>query len=253
MESPLQRNQLLALLPEADRLALGTQADLVSLQAYDELYAVDGPIEHVYFPLTLMASILIEAGESTEVDVATVGNEGMLGSMIVLNVLRAWGRTLVQVGGMAVKLPVAALLTHLERQPLFRTILAQYQDTFTRHIFQVGACNLLHTMEERCARWLLMTQDRVGQATFALTQQFLAQMLGVRRDRGSRPRAPQAGRADHLCAGALRDSRSGRAGSRLVPVLCAHHRSLSAHAHGSVQRLTLRMHDSVLITSCISI
>ena len=181
MESPLQRNQLLALLPEADRLALGTQADLVSLQAYDELYAVDGPIEHVYFPLTLMASILIEAGESTEVDVATVGNEGMLGSMIVLNVLRAWGRTLVQVGGMAVKLPVAALLTHLERQPLFRTILAQYQDTFTRHIFQVGACNLLHTMEERCARWLLMTQDRVGQATFALTQQFLAQMLGVRR------------------------------------------------------------------------
>jgi CRP-like cAMP-binding protein len=181
MESPLQRNQLLALLPEADRLALGTQADLVSLQAYDELYAVDGPIEHVYFPLTLMASILIEAGESTAVDVATVGNEGMLGSMIVLNVLRAWGRTLVQVGGMAVKLPVAALLTHLERQPLFRTILAQYQDAFTRHIFQVGACNLLHTMEERCARWLLMTQDRVGQATFALTQQFLAQMLGVRR------------------------------------------------------------------------
>jgi len=181
MESPLQRNQLLALLPEADRLTLGTQADLVSLQAYDELYAVDGPIEHVYFPLTLMASILIEAGESTEVDVATVGNEGMLGSMIVLNVLRAWGRTLVQVGGMAVKLPVAALLTHLERQPLFRTILAQYQDAFTRHIFQVGACNLLHTMEERCARWLLMTQDRVGQATFALTQQFLAQMLGVRR------------------------------------------------------------------------
>jgi CRP-like cAMP-binding protein len=181
MESPLQRNQLLALLPEADRLALGTQADLVSLQTYDELYAVDGPIEHVYFPLTLMASILIEAGESTEVDVATVGNEGMLGSMIVLNVLRAWGRTLVQVGGMAVKLPVAALLTHLERQPLFRTILAQYQDAFTRHIFQVGACNLLHTIEERCARWLLMTQDRVGQATFPLTQQFLAQMLGVRR------------------------------------------------------------------------
>ena len=79
------------------------------------------------------------------------------------------------------KLPVATLLTHLERQPLFRTILAQYQDTFTRHIFHVGACNLLHTTEERCARWLLMTQDRVGQATFALTQQFLAQMLGVRR------------------------------------------------------------------------
>jgi CRP-like cAMP-binding protein len=181
MESPLHCNHLLALLPEADRLALTAQADIVSLPAYDELYAVDGRIEHVYFPLTLMASILVEAGDSTEVDLATVGNEGMLGSMIALNVWRAWGRTLVQVSGLAVKLPVTALLTHLERQPLLRTILAQYQDAFTRQIFQVGACNLVHPMKERCARWLLMTQDRVGQATFALTQQFLAQMLGVRR------------------------------------------------------------------------
>ena len=87
----------------------------------------------------------------------------------------------MQVSGVAVKLPVAALLMHLERQPLLRTILAQYQDAFTRQLFQVGACNLLHTMQERCARWLLMTQDRVGRATFTLTQQFLAQMLGVRR------------------------------------------------------------------------
>jgi CRP-like cAMP-binding protein len=181
MESPLQRNHLLALLPQADCQALETQADIVSLQAYDELYAVDSAIEYVYFPLTLMASILVEAGNSTEIELATVGNEGMLGSMIVLNVLRAWGHTVVQVGGLAVKLPVTALLTHLERQPLLRAILAQYQDAFTRQIFQVGACNLVHTMEERCARWLLMTQDRVGQATFALTQQFLAQMLGVRR------------------------------------------------------------------------
>jgi len=154
---------------------------IVSLQAYDELYTVDSPIEYVYFPLTMMASILVEAGESMEIDLATVGNEGMLGSMIVLNVLQTWGRTLVQVGGLAVKLPVAALRAHLERQPLLRTILAQYQYALTRQIFQVGACNLLHTMEERCARWLLMTQDRVGRETFALTQQLLAQMLGVRR------------------------------------------------------------------------
>src|SRR5207249_12099246 len=61
------------------------------------------------------------------------------------------------------------------------TILAHYHDAFIRHIFQVGACNLRHTMGERCARWLLMTHDRVGRATFAITQQFLAQMLGARR------------------------------------------------------------------------
>jgi CRP-like cAMP-binding protein len=157
------------------------QADIVSLQEYDELYPVDGRIEYVYFPLTLMASILVEAGNRTAVDLATIGNEGMVGNVVALNMARAWGLTLVQVSGLAVKLPAAALLTHLEQQPLFRTILAHYQDAFIRHIFQVGACNLLHTLEERCARWLLMTQDRVGRATFGLTQQFLAQMLGVRR------------------------------------------------------------------------
>jgi CRP-like cAMP-binding protein len=181
MDIPLQRNRLLALLPEADRQALAAQATIVSLHEYDELYAAEGRIELVYFPLTFMASILVEAGNRTEVDLATVGNEGMLGSMLVLNVRRSWGRTLVQVSGLAVQLPTAVLLAHLERQPLLRIILTHYQDALTRQIFQVGACNLLHTMPERCARWLLMTQDRVGRATFALTQQFLAQMLGVQR------------------------------------------------------------------------
>lgn len=181
MDTPVHRNRLLALLPEVDRQALEAQADIVALQEYDELYPADGHIEYVYFPLTFMASILVEAGNSTEVDLATIGNEGMLGNMIVLNVWRSWGRTLVQVSGLAVRLPTAALLTHLERQPRLRIILSHYQDAFTRQIFQVGACNLLHPMEERCARWLLMTHDRVGRTTFALTQQFLAQMLGVRR------------------------------------------------------------------------
>jgi CRP-like cAMP-binding protein len=181
MDTPLHRNRLLTLLPEADRQALEAQADVVSLQEYDELYPANGRIEYVYFPSTLMASILVGVGDSPEVDLATVGNEGMLGSMVVLDVLRAWGRTLVQVGGQALRLPTETLLMHMQRQPLLHTILSHYQDAFIRQIFQVGACNLRHTMEERCARWLLMTQDRVDRATFALTQQFLAQMLGVRR------------------------------------------------------------------------
>ena len=181
MDAPLHRNQLLALLPEPDRQALAAQAEIVALQENDELYPADSLIEYVYFPLTLMASILVEAGDSTMVDVATVGNEGMVGSTIVLNVARSWGQTLVQVSGLTVRLSTVALLAHLERQPLLRTVLTHYQDAFTRQIFQVGACNLIHSMEERCARWLLMTHDRVGRTTFTLTQQFLAQMLGVRR------------------------------------------------------------------------
>ena len=98
MESPLQRNRLLALLPEAERQALVAQATIVPLQEYDELYAAESRIEFVYFPLTCMVSILVEVGNCIEVDLATVRNEGMLGSMIVLNVLRSWGRTLVTDG-----------------------------------------------------------------------------------------------------------------------------------------------------------
>ena len=181
MAVPIHRNRLLALLPEADREVLMAQADIVSLERYAELYPTDGRIEFVYFPLTLMASMLVGADQSTEVDLATIGNEGMVGSSVVLEVGRTWGRTLVQVSGLAVKLPTAALLAHMQQQPRLRTILTRFQYALIWQIIQAGACNLLHTIEERCARWLLMTYDHVGQATFALTQQFLAQMLGVRR------------------------------------------------------------------------
>jgi len=125
--------------------------------------------------------MLVGADHSLEVDLATIGNEGMVGSSIILDVGRTWGRTLVQVSGLAVKLPTAVLLMHMQRQPRLRTILTRFQYALVWQIIQASACNLLHTIEERCARWLLMTYDHVGQPTFALTQQFLAQMLGVRR------------------------------------------------------------------------
>ena len=92
MDTPLQRNRLLALLPEADYQALVAQADTVTLEGGAELYASDGPIEDVYFPLTLLASTLVGGGNSHEVDLAIIGNEGMLGSTVVLDVSRAWGR-----------------------------------------------------------------------------------------------------------------------------------------------------------------
>jgi CRP-like cAMP-binding protein len=135
----------------------------------------------VYFPLTLVASILIGADHGKEVEMAIIGNEGMLGSSAVLGVPRPFGRTLVQVPGTALKLHINALHASMERQPVLRTLLTRYLRALIRHIMRAGACNLLHNMEERCARWLLLMQDRVGQDTFLLTQQFLAEMIGVRR------------------------------------------------------------------------
>jgi CRP-like cAMP-binding protein len=174
-------NQLLDILSEEDRQHLVAQAETVSLQSLEELYPADGQIDSVYFPLTLVASILINAGQGNEFEIAIIGNEGMLGSSVVLGVLRPVGRTLVQVHGMALKLSVEALRVHMEQQPMLWAVLTRYLDALLRQIAQACACNQLHSIEERCARWLLMTQDRVGGDTFVVTQQSLAEVMGVRR------------------------------------------------------------------------
>jgi hypothetical protein len=181
MPATVSQNRLLAALPEADRQSLVSQAETVVLRSLEELYPADGYVESVYFPLTMVASTLIGAGHDDEVEIATIGNEGMLGSSVILGTLRAFGRTLVHMHGMALKLSAELLHTHMERQPVLWTILARYLDVLTRQIAQTCACNHLHDMEERCARWLLLTQDRVGQNAFMLTQQYLSEVMGVRR------------------------------------------------------------------------
>ena len=180
MIEPANLNRLLALLPDEERQPLVTRAETVSLSPREEVYPTDGPIENVYFPLNGVASILIDDSRGSAVEIATIGNEGMLGSAVVLGVPRAWGRTLVPVPGTALRLRVEALRAHLEQQPVLPTLLTRYLYALTRHIAQAGACHHLHSMEERCARWLLMVQDRVGQGTFVLTQRFLSELLGVR-------------------------------------------------------------------------
>jgi CRP-like cAMP-binding protein len=153
----------------------------MSLRHHAELYPADGRIDSVYFPLTLVASILTSADRGREVEIAIIGNEGMLGSSVVLGVPRPFGRTLVQVTGTALKLSINVLLAYMERRPVLRILLNRYLPALIQQMMQAGACNLLHNMEERCARWLLLMQDCVGQDTFHLTQQFLAEMIGVRR------------------------------------------------------------------------
>jgi len=181
MSAPASPNRLLALLPEDERQPLVTRAEIVSLSSHEELYATTGPIDSVYFPLDVAASILVDDGQSEAVEIATIGNEGMLGSAVVLGVPQAWGRTLIPVAGTALRLHAEALRAHLAQLPVLGTLLTRYLYALTRHIAQSSACHHYHSMEGRCARWLLMLQDRVSQETFALTQQFLSEILGVRR------------------------------------------------------------------------
>jgi CRP-like cAMP-binding protein len=138
----------------------------------------------VYFPAACVCSIVNVMQDGRMVEVATVGSEGMIGITAFLGGDLPPGETFVQVpvpNGDGQAMPVEAFRLEVERRGPFHDLMNRYAQALTAMIMQSTACNGLHSVEERCARWLLMTHDRVGQDEFQLTQEFLAIMLGVRR------------------------------------------------------------------------
>ena len=124
---------------------------------------------------------MMESGDAIEV--GTVGNEGFAGLPVLLEstVSPASAHALAQIPGEAVRMRVGPFREALRREPPLQGLLFRYANAFVTEIAQSAACNRLHTIDQRCCRWLLMTHDRVGSDYIALTQEFLAQMLGVRR------------------------------------------------------------------------
>lgn len=155
--------------------------ELVTLGTRQKLYEPDKPIDFVYFPVDGVVSMLAQLDEKQLVEVATVGNEGFIGLPLFLGACTTPGYAFSQVPGQAYRLP-AADFTHLINRPSRLTlVLHRYTQALMTQISQGTACNRVHQNEQRCARWLLLTHDRVGKDEFSLTQEFLGQMLGVRR------------------------------------------------------------------------
>ena len=156
-------------------------AKVVKLKFRLRLFRQDGIIDAVYFPLTCMVSLLVTTDGSPQVEVATIGREGVVGASELIQAQGAMGLNLVQLPGLALRIESGAFLKLLDAQPSVRILAHQHFYALTRQILYGAACNRIHSMEERCARWLLMTHDRAGEDTFPLTQEFLSHMLGVRR------------------------------------------------------------------------
>jgi len=174
------RNRLLAAMPREPLGQILPSLTHVDLPSAMVIYEPKVPIKYVYFVLTGIISLVSEMREGT-VEVGTVGCEGMTGIPIVLAADTMPSRAFVQVPGEALRMTAEDLLRGMEEVPEFRRlvyrhVLAQYDQTA-----QHAACNRLHALEERCARWLLMTHDRVEGDVLLLKQQFLAEMLGVHR------------------------------------------------------------------------
>jgi CRP-like cAMP-binding protein len=174
-------NQLIAALPSADRTRLLRALQPVSMTASQPFYEARERIKFVYFPMSGMHSIVSSGMDGGVVEVATVGNEGMVGIPVFLGGDSTPEKAFCQVAGDLLRMRAARFRREVRRSLALRRVMLRYTQAFIHQISQHAACNRRHSIIERCARWLLMTRDRVGVDEFVLTQEFLSQMLGVRR------------------------------------------------------------------------
>ena len=178
---PRGGNQLLARLPSDVRERLLRDLDPVRLGFKEVLHEVHQPILYVHFPIDGVLSLLTVLEEGGPVEVATVGNEGLLGLPVFLDAESTPGRAICQVPGEALRMRAERFRRHVERERDLRDLLLHYTQARLTLVAQSAACNRVHGVGARLARWLLMTHDRVGRDEFPLTQEFMGQMLGVRR------------------------------------------------------------------------
>ena len=175
-------NHLLAALGAQDYARIARTLDIVPLKLKEIIHKPGEPIRHVYFPGGGFCSVLTVLEDGNMVEVATVGSEGMVGASVLLGSSPPSSTSMVQ-GETEICYRMAADACRLEmdRRGAFFELLTRYAQAFVGFVMQSTACNAVHSIEQRLARWLLMAQDRMGSETFPLTQEFVAMMLGATR------------------------------------------------------------------------
>lgn len=177
----LLENHILASLPPEDYERLAPHLKPVQLNHGQILYEAGGRIEHVYFPLNSMISIISETSTGESVEVGICGYEGMAGISVLLGVDKSAHKNLVQVPDSAIQVSAEVILEEFQRGGALQSLVLRYMQSLLLQISQVAACNRLHSISERLARWLLMSDDRCKCSDLPFTQEFLSLMLGARR------------------------------------------------------------------------
>lgn len=176
-----ETNQLLAALPAAEYERLLPLLTPVTMRFKQVILEAHRPLTHVYFPRTGMISLLVPMDDGATVEIATVGNEGMIGLPLFLGASTAGIEAVCQIGGEVAQMEGAAFQGVARQSMVLHRVLHGYAQARFDQVIQTAACNRHHSTEERCARWLLMTQDRLVVDTFPLTHELLATILDVRR------------------------------------------------------------------------
>jgi CRP-like cAMP-binding protein len=179
--NPHHGNLLLAALSQEDFELLTPHLRMARMVKTEPIFARGLPASHVWFPHEGVISIVAADADGGTIEVATVGREGMTGISLVLGSETMANEAMVQVPGFASRIETAAFRAAVERAPSLRWKLLRYVLAVMTQVSQNTACNQLHVVNTRCARWLLMTHDRVSGDSFELTHEYLAMMLGVTR------------------------------------------------------------------------
>ncbi|MCC5645992.1 Crp/Fnr family transcriptional regulator [Nostoc sp. CHAB 5824] len=179
LEQP--ENNLLAVLPPSDYERLVPHLKLVPLPLRKVLYEPGEPITQVYFPNKAVVSIVTTMEDGSTVEVGLVSNEGMVGMPIILGDNTTTTTAFVQIPGVGMQMDADILRSEFNRGTALQSVLLRYVQGMYTQIAQGSACNRLHKLEKRLARWLLTVSDRLESDEFPLTQEFISQMLGVRR------------------------------------------------------------------------
>ena len=175
-------NWLLDALPDEDYERLLDDLKPVSFALGDVIYESGGPIDHVYFPTTFHVSLLYTMINGVTAEMGLVGNEGVVGIALFMGGDTTPNRAVVQGAGKALKLGARSMLLEFSRGGEFQVLLLRYTQALITQISQTAVCNRLHSVQQRLCRWLLMTHDRTHSDELQMTQEFISNMLGVRRE-----------------------------------------------------------------------
>lgn len=175
-----EANWILRRLDPREYAVLEPHLERVTLRTLEILADMGASLTHAYFPQNAIISV-VRPADGTLVEAGTIGREGMAGISALLGATWAPSKLMCQVPGTCTRIPFQTLVDLLPELPDLRTKLGRFTLAFIDQVGQTAACNVRHSVDQRCARWLLLTRDRVEGETLLLTHEVLAQMLGVRR------------------------------------------------------------------------
>ncbi len=179
---PMQENHLLAALPKAEFQRWLPQLEVVSLTLGEVLYESGSALSHVYFPTTAIVSLLYVMQNGASAEIAVVGNEGLVGISLFMGGESTPSRAVVQSAGHGWRLPAQAMKDEFNRGGPVLHLLLRYTQALITQMSQTAVCNRHHSLDQQLCRWLLLSLDRLKGNQLVMTQELIANMLGVRRE-----------------------------------------------------------------------